>query len=251
MTYPVDKPKKDRTEKDRQEGRRSPSLSRTAATAGRRRRNDGRGAGQARHGGRLGGVRIGGRRRAGGGGIGSATATRSASPISPTSTTSRSSRTASPRAGSRSLVDPGVAGTFYTTVYFKILRNGQIAELDGQGIERHRSRWTCRPSGPSRSPPRSRPSPTTTTGTTSASISSSSIPNEQNALIRLVVSLTALAVAGRPRRRSRRRPAGGRPDHPRGHAHDPHRPAGLPRPRRLARGQGRGRRRSARSSRPT
>jgi TonB family protein len=27
------------------------------------------------------------------------------------------------------LVDPGVAGTFYTTVYFKILRNGQIADL--------------------------------------------------------------------------------------------------------------------------
>jgi len=27
------------------------------------------------------------------------------------------------------LVDPGVSGTFYTTVYFKILRNGQITDL--------------------------------------------------------------------------------------------------------------------------
>jgi TonB family protein len=37
-----------------------------------------------------------------------------------------------------SLVDPGVTGTFFTTVYFKILRNGQIADLrvrESSGIQ--------------------------------------------------------------------------------------------------------------------
>ena len=37
-----------------------------------------------------------------------------------------------------SLVDPGVSGTFFTTVYFKILRNGQVADLrvrESSGIQ--------------------------------------------------------------------------------------------------------------------
>ena len=94
MTYPVDKPKKDRIDKDPKKAAiAKPQPDAAPAGATETAGQTGSGAGS--------GVRIGLGEGTGSGGPGPVTGTRSAYPISPISITSRSSRTGSPRAGSR------------------------------------------------------------------------------------------------------------------------------------------------------
>ena len=126
MTYPVDKPKKDRAAKDPKKSAISKpqpnALGPTdAAAAGSR-----DGAGQSGAGS---GIRIGLGDGTGGGGLGSGYGDQIGLSDFPYQYYLQiiSDRVSS--SWFTSLVDPGVAGTFYTTVYFKILRNGQVSDL--------------------------------------------------------------------------------------------------------------------------
>lgn len=122
MTYPVDKPKKDRADKDPKKAAISKPQPNAdvppdeAAPAGSR-----EGAGS--------GIRIGLGDGTGGGGLGSGYGDQVGLSDFPYQYYLQiiSDRVSS--SWFTALVDPGVAGTFYTTVYFKILRNGQIADL--------------------------------------------------------------------------------------------------------------------------
>ena len=127
MTYPVDKPKKDRAAKDPKKAAISKpqpnalAPADAAASAGSR-----EGAGQSGAGS---GIRIALGDGSGGGGLGSGYGDQIGLSDFPYQYYLQiiSDRVSS--SWFTALVDPGVAGTFYTTVYFKILRNGQVAEL--------------------------------------------------------------------------------------------------------------------------
>lgn len=129
MTYPVDKPKKDGAAKDPKKAAitkpRPDAGAPTAAAAPAGSRDSagqsGSGAGS--------GVRIGLGDGTGGGGFGSGYGDQIGLSDFPYQYYLQiiSDRVSS--SWFTALVDPGVAGTFYTTVYFKILRNGQVAEL--------------------------------------------------------------------------------------------------------------------------
>lgn len=121
MTYPVDKPKKDRTDRDPKKAaitKPQPDAAPegTAAADGQA----GSGAGS--------GIRIG-LGEGTGGGTGSGYGDQIGLSDFPYQYYLQiiSDRVSS--SWFTALVDPGVAGTFTTTVYFKILRNGQVAEL--------------------------------------------------------------------------------------------------------------------------
>ncbi len=126
MTYPVDKPKKDRTDKDPKKAAISkpqPNAAAptdAAAAAGARNGTGQSGAGS--------GIRIGL-----GDGSGSGPGSGYGDQVGLSDFPYQyylqiiSDRVSS--SWFTALVDPGVSGTFYTTVYFKILRNGQVADL--------------------------------------------------------------------------------------------------------------------------
>ncbi len=126
MTYPVDKPKKDRTDKDPKKAAISKPQPNAAAPA------DAAGAAGARNGtgqsGAGSGIRIGL-----GDGSGSGPGSGYGDQVGLSDFPYQyylqiiSDRVSS--SWFTALVDPGVSGTFYTTVYFKILRNGQVADL--------------------------------------------------------------------------------------------------------------------------
>jgi TonB family protein len=120
MTYPVDKPKKDRAAKDPKQAAISRPRPDAAAPTGEA------AAGQSGSGA---GVRIGLGDGTGGGGLGSGYGDQIGLSDFPYQYYLQiiSDRVSS--SWFTALVDPGVAGTFYTTVYFKILRNGQVADL--------------------------------------------------------------------------------------------------------------------------
>ena len=126
MTYPVDKPKKDGAAKDPKKAAiskpRPDADAPTDAAAAASRDSAGQsGAGS--------GVRIGLGDGTGGGGFGSGYGDQIGLSDFPYQYYLQiiSDRVSS--SWFTALVDPGVAGTFYVTVYFKILRNGQIADL--------------------------------------------------------------------------------------------------------------------------
>jgi TonB family protein len=124
MTYPVDKPKKGRPEKDPKKAaitKPQPDAGEAAATAGTRPGTGQGGAGS--------GVRIGLGEGPGGAGLGSGYGDQVGLSDFPYQYYLQiiSDRVSS--SWFTALVDPGVSGTFYTTVYFKILRNGQVSEL--------------------------------------------------------------------------------------------------------------------------
>jgi TonB family protein len=129
MTYPVDKPKKDRAAKDPKKtaiSKPQPNVGAptdAALPAGSR-----DGAGQSGSGAGS-GVRIGLGDGTGVGGLGSGYGDQIGLSDFPYQYYLQiiSDRVSS--SWFTALVDPGVAGTFYTTVYFKILRNGQVADL--------------------------------------------------------------------------------------------------------------------------
>jgi TonB family protein len=126
MTYPVDKPKKDRIDKDPKKAaitKPQPDAAPAGTTAAAGARD---GAGQTGAGS---GVRIGLGEGTGSSGLGSGYGDQIGLSDFPYQYYLQiiSDRVSS--SWFTALVDPGVAGTFYTTVYFKILRNGQIAEL--------------------------------------------------------------------------------------------------------------------------
>ncbi len=126
MTYPVDKPKKDGAAKDAKKAAITKPQP-DAAPAGRDSAAGTRnGAGQSGVGS---GVRIGLGDGTGGGGLGSGYGDQIGLSDFPYQYYLQiiSDRVSS--SWFTALVDPGVAGTFYTTVYFKILRNGQVTDL--------------------------------------------------------------------------------------------------------------------------
>ncbi len=128
MTYPVDKPKKDRTDKDPKKGaitKPQPNAAPAGPTAAAGTRDgagqNGSGAGS--------GIRIGLGDGTGGGGFGSGYGDQVGLTDFPYQYYLQiiSDRVSS--SWFTALVDPGVTGTFYATVYFKILRNGQVTDL--------------------------------------------------------------------------------------------------------------------------
>jgi TonB family protein len=122
MTYPVDKPKKDRTDKDPKKAAiAKPQPDAAPAGATETAGQTGSGAGS--------GVRIGLGEGTGRGGPGSGYGDQIGLSDFPYQYYLQiiSDRVSS--SWFTALVDPGVAGTFFTTVYFKILRNGQISDL--------------------------------------------------------------------------------------------------------------------------
>ena len=122
MTYPVDKPKKDRTDKDPKKAAiAKPPADAAPAGATETAGQTASGAGS--------GVRIGLGEGTGGGGLGSGYGDQIGLSDFPYQYYLQiiSDRVSS--SWFTALVDPGVAGTYFTTVYFKILRNGQISDL--------------------------------------------------------------------------------------------------------------------------
>jgi TonB family protein len=126
MTYPVDKPKKDGAVKDAKKAaitKPQPDAEPAGANSAAGTR-DGAGPGGAGS-----GVRIGLGDGTGSGGFGSGYGDQIGLSDFPYQYYLQiiSDRVSS--SWFTALVDPGVTGTFYTTVYFKILRNGQVTDL--------------------------------------------------------------------------------------------------------------------------
>jgi TonB family protein len=126
MTYPVDKPKRDAAAKDPKKAaiskpRPDAGAPTDAAASGSRDGAAQSGAGS--------GIRIGLGDGTGGGGLGSGYGDQIGLSDFPYQYYLQiiSDRVSS--SWFTALVDPGVSGTFYTTVYFKILRNGQVSDL--------------------------------------------------------------------------------------------------------------------------
>jgi TonB family protein len=143
MTYPVDKPKKDKKGKDEKmaaitrpqpnlPGAQAEKMAAPDSTAGA-----GQGAGQGAGPGGS-GLRIGLGEGPGGGGFGSEYGDQIGLSGFPYQYYLQiiSDRVSS--SWFTSLVDPGISGTFFATVYFKILRNGQVTDLkvkESSGIQ--------------------------------------------------------------------------------------------------------------------
>jgi len=135
MTYPVDKPKKDKKGQDEKKAvitKSQPNLQNVPADNGV---ITGSGTGEGSGGS---GLRIGLGEGSGGGGFGSEYGDQIGLSGFPYQYYLQiiSDRVSS--SWFTSLVDPGISGTFFATVYFKILRNGQIADLkikESSGIQ--------------------------------------------------------------------------------------------------------------------
>jgi TonB family protein len=126
MTYPVDKPKKDRADKDPKKAAISKPQPNAAAPADAAAAAGSRdAAGQSGTGS---GIRIG-LGDGTGGGPGSGYGDQIGLSDFPYQYYLQIISDRVSASWFTALVDPGVSGTFYTTVYFKILRNGQVADL--------------------------------------------------------------------------------------------------------------------------
>ena len=132
MTYPVDKPKKDRKNVDEKKAMiTKPQPNQTGVPDDETARPRPAGGGGS-------GVRIGLGEGPGGGGFGSGYGDQIGLSDFPYQYYLQiiSDRVSS--SWFTSLVDPGVSGTFFATIYFKILRNGQVADLkvkESSGIQ--------------------------------------------------------------------------------------------------------------------